>query len=82
MSLANRKLQSGRPQMDTDDSGVSVSLASSTASSATQSASDAFELVAAFRIIFSWNILNNTGDNGRPGRTPTGVRKKSQHFHL
>ena len=37
LSSAKRKLQSGRPPMDTDDSGLSVSSASSTASSAKQS---------------------------------------------
>ena len=40
MSSANRKLQCGRPPMDTDDSGLPVSSASSTASSAKQSFSD------------------------------------------
>ena len=36
MSSANLKLQSGHPLMDTDDSGVAVSSASSTASSSKQ----------------------------------------------
>ena len=40
MSSANRKLKSGRPPMGTDDNGVSVSSASSTASSVKQSFTD------------------------------------------
>ena len=45
MSSANLKLQSGRPPMDINDSGVSISSASSTASSAKQS----FFMVAEMR---------------------------------
>ena len=41
MSSASCKLQSGRPQMDTDESGISVSSSSSTTSPAKQSFSDA-----------------------------------------
>ena len=34
-------------------------------------------------IVFSRNILNNTGDIGHPGRTPIVIWKKSpKHFHL
>ena len=68
MSSANGKLQSGRPPMDTYDSGVSVSSAAcTTASSEKQS-------------FFSRNILNHTADNGRRGLTLTVVRKKSPAF--
>ena len=53
----------------TNDSGMSVSFASFTASPAKQS----------FSMIFSRNILNSTGD---PCRTPTVVREKSPTFRL
>ena len=60
LTLAYRHL---RITQMADDSRVSVSSASSTASSAKQSFSDEFTGVRAFCIIFSRNILNNTGDN-------------------
>ena len=76
--IANRKFQSGRPPVDTDDSRVLVSSASSTASSAKAViSSDEFTGVGAFCVIFSRNMLNNTGDNGHPCHTPN-----LQHFHL
>ena len=50
-------MQSGRPPMDTDDSGMSVPSASPTASSAKQSFSDAFTGVRGFCLIFSGNTL-------------------------
>ena len=50
------------PPTETDDSGVSVSSAYSTASSA-KLFTDEFTGVRAFCIIFARNILNNTGDN-------------------
>ena len=65
-----RMLESGSPPTDADDSGVSVSSASSTALSAKQSLSDELTGVRAFCMI-SGNILNTTGDNGHPCRTPT-----------
>ena len=77
---ANRKLHSGRPPMDTDDSGMSVSSASSAAWSAKLSFSDGCWVVKAFCIIFSRNMLNSTGDNDHPCHTPVVVRKKSPTF--
>ena len=62
MSSANCKLQSSRHQLDTDDSGVSIYPAFSTASSAKQSLCDRWCGVKALCIIFSNNILNSTGE--------------------
>ena len=78
LSSANRKLQSGRPLMDTDDSRMSVYPASSPASHAKQSFSVEYWGVKTFSIVFSRNILNTTGVSGFPCRIPTVVRKKSQ----
>ena len=60
--------------------GVGFFCLFSTASSAKQSFTDEFTGVRAVCIIFSINILNNTGDNGHPRRTPTVVGKKSPAF--
>ena len=77
ISSATRKLKSGRPPMDTDDSEVSTSSASSSKLSANCSFCDCSGCVKVFWIIFCNNILNSTGDNGHPCRNPTVVRKKS-----
>ena len=66
LQTANCKLQSGCSLMDTDDSGMSVSSGSSTASPAKQSFSDGCWAIKVFCIIFSRNTLNSTGDNGHP----------------
>ena len=70
MSSANLKLQSDCHPMDTDDSGMSVSCASSTATPTMQPFSDGCWGVEAFCIIISTHILNS----------PTVVRKNSAIF--
>ena len=94
MSSANHELQSSRPPLDTDDSGVSISSASSAASSAKQSFFHGLWGVEAFYIISSRNILNSTGDNGRPSNDsgsaeriilpalPLSFERNLRHFHL
>ena len=76
MSSAKRTLQSDRPPIDTDDSEMPFSSASSNASPAKQSFSYECRGAIALCITFSMSILNSTGDNGHPCRTPIVVRKK------
>ena len=76
MSSAKRKLQSGRPPMDTDDSGMPVSSASSTASPAKQSFPMDAEVSKLFALYIPRRHQNNTRYNGHPGCTHTVVRKK------
>ena len=80
ISPANRKLQSGHPRVDTDDSEMSTSSASSSELSANWLFSDYYRGVKVFCIIFSRNMLNSTGDNQHPCHTPTVVQKKFPSF--
>ena len=72
-----RRLHSGRPPMDINDSRMSASAATSTASPAIQSFSDRCWGVKAFYITCCRNILSITGDNRHPCRTATVIRKTS-----
>ena len=75
ISSANCKLQSGHPLMDTDDSELPSSSASSPAVPVMRSSSDCRLDVNLFCIIFSRNILNSTRNNGHS--CFYGIRKKS-----
>ena len=75
MSSAKHKLQSGRPPMDTVDSGMSVSSECSTASQVKQSSPRDAQCQNLLHYLFP-GILNSTGDNGHPCHTPTVVRNK------
>ena len=64
MSSANRKLQSGRPPMDIDDSDLLTSSVSYSKLSANWPFSDCRIGIKVFCIIFCKNMLNGTYNNG------------------